>query len=858
MFNTRLLYASLAILLCLSVSFGAQAEQSHYLTGEAAARIQKALRSGPYADAIRRIQGIASGGVDVVTSPVTTHARFLRLDPGNFIPHRNHSANAELKARSFLDSYRNLFVAPDLNSRFAATRTIESDDVGMGHVRFRQEVDGVPVSHGEVIVHMTADGVTAVNAHLLPTDQEIDTVPTIDAQVALDVARQAVVDTYDLVDFSLTDPRLEIFSESLLGEPKLGDPRLAWFIEASGLTLREFLWVDAHTAEVLHQFSQLTDAMYRQTFDSQHTNNFGVLRRSEGQGNISDIDIDSAHDFAGDTYDYFFNQHGRDSFDNAGATMDSHVRVCFPGYSCPLINAFWTGAQVGYGDGMAVDDVVAHEWTHAVTEFSAGLVYQNQSGALNESFSDIFGEVVDLTNLSGNDDSTVRWDMGEDLPIGAIRDMENPNQFSDPSSVTDYGFYECGTRDNGGVHINSGVPNHAFALMVDGGSFNGFNISGIGLTKAARVEYRALTNYLTSGSTFQDAYSAIVQSCQDLIGNGGITNDNCTQVEKALNAVEMNVTPCAGLPGLATLASPSATTSSDATPTYTWQAVSNAAWYQLWVDDSSTQGKIERWYQASEANCAGGSGTCSVTPATTLANGAVDWWIQTWNSNGYGPWSARRSFTVAANDNGVLPPAAATLVSPSGSIGTKTPIYTWNAVANATWYYLWVNDATGNRIRTWYRASEANCASGSGSCSVAPSTALAEGAGRWWVQTWNPNGYGPWSAGKPFTVSLPGPATLASPSGTTSDNTPTYSWNAVPLATWYYLWVNDSTGNRIQKWYRASDVNCAGGSGTCSVTPGTALAQGAGRSWVQTWNPVGYGPWSAAKPYTVQSSIALN
>jgi hypothetical protein len=70
--------------------------------------------------------------------------------------------------------------------------------------------------------------------------------------------------------------------------------------------------------------------------------------------------------------------------------------------------------------------------------------------------------------------------------------------------------------------------------------------------------------------------------------------------------------------------------------------------------------------------------------------------------------------------------------------------------------------------------------------------------------------------------------------------------------------ITDSTGNRIKTWYRASEANCAGGSGTCSVTPGTALAQGAGRWWVQTWNPVGYGPWSAAKPFTVQSSIALN
>jgi hypothetical protein len=101
----------------------------------------------------------------------------------------------------------------------------------------------------------------------------------------------------------------------------------------------------------------------------------------------------------------------------------------------------------------------------------------------------------------------------------------------------------------------------------------------------------------------------------------------------------------------------------------------------------------------------------------------------------------------------VAPPGAATLVSPTGSIGTTMPAYTWNAVPTATWYYLWVNDSTGPRkIQIWYTAAAAGCGSGTGMCSVTPAVALAPGSAIWWIQTWNDAGYGPWSTGRPFTV----------------------------------------------------------------------------------------------------------
>ena len=116
----------------------------------------------------------------------------------------------------------------------------------------------------------------------------------------------------------------------------------------------------------------------------------------------------------------------------------STVRLCPSPCECPFANAFWNGTQMVYGEGFAAaDDVDAHELTHAVTEYSANLYYYMQSGALNESFSDIFGETVDLTNGGGTDTPAVRWLMGEDVPFGAIRNMMNPTPFGDPGKMGD-------------------------------------------------------------------------------------------------------------------------------------------------------------------------------------------------------------------------------------------------------------------------------------------------------------------------------------------------------------------------------------------------------------------------------------
>ena len=172
----------------------------------------------------------------------------------------------------------------------------------------------------------------------------------------------------------------------------------------------------------------------------------------------------------------------------------------------------------------------------------------------------------------------------------------------------------------------------------------------------------------------------------------------------------------------------------------------------------------------------------------------------------------------------LLPPKA-TLIAPKGTITDNTPTYQWNAVPTVTWYYLWVNDSKGTPIKQWYTAAQAGCAAGTGVCAVTPSQDVVNGAATWWIQTWNSSGYGPWSAGLGFTVngSHPPKATLIVPTDTITDSTPTYTWNAVPTASWHYLWVNDSKGTPIKQWYTAEQLGCAAGTGVCAVTPSTPL-----------------------------------
>jgi gliding motility-associated-like protein len=237
--------------------------------------------------------------------------------------------------------------------------------------------------------------------------------------------------------------------------------------------------------------------------------------------NLDEIGGD-AHYGAEMTYDYFKQNFNRNSFDDKGAKIRSYVH-----YRNNYVNAFWNGSVMTYGDGngstitpLTTVDICGHEIAHAVTSYSARLIYRNESGALNESFSDIFGNAVEYFA----DSNEFSWRMGEDIMASAngIRNMANPKTHRDPSTYKGQYWYS-GKGDNGGVHTNSGVQNFWFYLLTNGATGtndNGdsYTIDSLGINKAEQIAYRNLTVYLTASSDYDEARYYAIQSAADLYG----------------------------------------------------------------------------------------------------------------------------------------------------------------------------------------------------------------------------------------------------------------------------------------------------------------------------------------------------
>ncbi|MFD3445863.1 M4 family metallopeptidase [Microbacteriaceae bacterium 4G12] len=241
-----------------------------------------------------------------------------------------------------------------------------------------------------------------------------------------------------------------------------------------------------------------------------------------------------AHYYAGVTYDYYKNTFNRNSYDDAGAPLKSTVH-----YKIGYNNAFWNGSQMVYGDGDGTTfialsgglDVIGHELTHAVTEHSSNLIYQNESGALNEAISDIFGTLVEYYDNRNPD-----WEIGEDIYTpgiagDALRSMSDPTKYGDPDN---YSKRYTGTSDNGGVHTNSGIINKAAYLLANGGTHYGVTVNSIGKDKVGAIYYRANTLYLTQSATFSQARAALVQAAADLYG---ASSAEVTAVKQSYDAV---------------------------------------------------------------------------------------------------------------------------------------------------------------------------------------------------------------------------------------------------------------------------------------------------------------------------------
>ena len=674
---------------------------------------------------VKRLKQNARGDVAISTETSTEFASFVRVSKGGDLHPGNSSNTPNGKALGFFAQYGGLFGVKNANTELSELSTF-TDKHGATHISYQQVYQGVPVFAAILQAHTDANqALTAMNGVFVP-DVNVNTSPSFAADQA---AERAIADVManppqneltgaavDVSGLSASATTLYVYRDGLIQGVR-GPDYLVYEVEVTnGTSVREMVYLNAHNGKIVNRISQIHDALHRVLYE-QNTGNQVWEEGDPFPGSLNG-DQQNIVNFSGDSYYHFFNAFGRDSYDGAGAQMRSVNND--PTINCP--NANWNGATTNYCNGVTSDDVVAHEWGHAYTQYTHNLIYQWQPGALNESYSDIWGETVDLLNGAGTDspgpvrtvnacsthttpiplltinspaaiagdyaagaasfgpplsnpgltgnvvlgddgvgvgsdactalvnggaisgnialvdrgtcaftikvknaqdagatgvivadnvagpvagmagsDPTItipslrvtlatgnlikgqlsngvnatlhiagggpledsyRWLMGEDATAfgSAIRDMWAPTCKSDPGKVTD-AEYHCDVSDGGGVHTNSGVPNHGYALLVDGGTYNGHTVNAIGMVKAAHLYWRAQSVYQTPTTDFNDHADALQASCQDLIGDPleglsttstpagpsgqSITAADCAAVDEMIDAVELRVDPSA-------------------------------------------------------------------------------------------------------------------------------------------------------------------------------------------------------------------------------------------------------------------------------------------------------------------------
>jgi Zn-dependent metalloprotease len=672
---------------------------------------------------IQELRQDARGEVVTSRESATGKVGFVRVEGGrsaDLMPDvaADDRASAIAKTRAFLDDYAGVFGArPGELVRDAATKS----RLGW-NVSYVQRYRGVPVFGGALRAQVDSAGdLISVNGYVAP-DLKLDVDPRLSAAEAGRAALAEVKadppghdgQAADLTGVAAKDTKLAIYRT---GVPRgdVGKAVLAYVVEVSNdANVREMVFIDANTGKPLNRYSRIHEGLYRELYEGNTNRSNRVWAEGEplpGTLNQEQQDLVAG---TGESYWFFMNTFEQDSYDGLGATMTTVNND--PRINCP--NANWNGVTTNYCNGVTSDDVVAHEWGHAYTEKSWDGIYQWQPGALNESFSDVWGETIDLINgrqtdgpqttrtvgqcskytrgpvdavinspvgvagpctaapaafgpvfdqtgvttdvIVGTDgvgtttdgctaltnsgdvagnfvyldrgsctfqekvdtadaagatgivvgdnvagrapismsgtadiyglmvtledgariksvgevnmtvnasatdpvDDSYRWLMSEDSTAfgGAIRDMWNPNCYGDPGKVTD-AEYQCSTDDGGGVHSNSGVPNHAYALLVDGGTFNGSTVTGIGLDKAAHVYYYAMQLFQTPTTDFVDHADALEATCDLLVEEevdiyelsvdpnatpnvvGTMSDTDCDQVTAAIAAVELRTEP---------------------------------------------------------------------------------------------------------------------------------------------------------------------------------------------------------------------------------------------------------------------------------------------------------------------------
>jgi Zn-dependent metalloprotease len=440
---------------------------------------------------------------------------------------------------------------------------------GWKHLKYRQLVHNIPVYGAEGVVHLQADGRVSYSGRLIETPKITKTVPSLTAEAAVDkafadygslphTARNVCALHKHIMPETISTTELVIYP----ARKGSTEYRLIWHCTLTPIpSVRLEYFVDAHSGEIVNKYNHictdgpttatgpdlagqnrtintyqigsqyyLLDAsrrMFNRAASNLPSNPIGAIVTLDAKNTDASEDVAyvtstsnsysrtaiSAHYNAGKTYEYFLNTHGRNSIDDRGGTIFSIINVSESDGS-GLDNAYWNGKAMFYGNGNEVFtkplaaslDVAAHEMSHGIIQYTANLEYEDQPGALNESFADVFGVCVKRDG----------WRIGEGItntryfPSGALRDMQNPNNGFprlgigwQPASMSE--FVET-TQDNGGVHINSGIPNRAFYLFA----------TEVGIDKAEKVYYKVLSQYLTRFSQFVDCRLAVVRAAREL------------------------------------------------------------------------------------------------------------------------------------------------------------------------------------------------------------------------------------------------------------------------------------------------------------------------------------------------------
>jgi Zn-dependent metalloprotease len=697
---------------CLALLGGALAAAPVTVAASATPAATAASSAAPDQGLVQGMRDTARGQITLSKQSATGAVGFARAaQGGDLLPGTagDSKAAAAAKADKYLASYGGAFGA----GKGELTRTsVTADQAGGFTASYTQSFKGVPVFGGLIKAHVNGAGaLSSVNGFAAP-DLSLSTTPAKSSDQASARAVEFVKSSPSSAGngaeaqangLKATSTELVVYREGLV-RGVTGKTSLVYVVEVGdGAGIRERVFVDANSGKIVNRYSMIDNDLNRELYETSNTPANLVWKEGDAFPGALNQDQQNLVVSSGESYWFFENGFDRDSYDGNGALRKTVNND--PTIACP--NANWNGVTTNYCDGVTSDDVVSHEWGHAYTEYTSGLIYQWQSGALNESYSDVWGETLDLINarededegdldakrpvglcsthsganpivhinspaaavkdceagaaqfgpqltgtgitkdvivgldpdedgagtasttdacsaltngaavtgkialvdrgscgfaikvknaqnagavavlvadnvesspggMSGTDPTitipsvrirlsdgniiknalatsavnvtmkdasgdrvdSYRWLIGEksDAFGGAIRDMWVPTCYGDPGKVSD-AEYKCSTDDQGGVHGNSGVANHAYALLVDGGTYNGITVQGIGLTKAAHIWFQAQTNYLTPVSGFPEMADAIEASCADLVNHqlsnlSTVPNDRSTYSKK--------------------------------------------------------------------------------------------------------------------------------------------------------------------------------------------------------------------------------------------------------------------------------------------------------------------------------------